>query len=251
MRTFHAGGVSSKADITSDFDKINAIINKITVDAKDGKYDPVAWESGEIKTRIEGKDMLVFIGDSSNFVRVNPRARLKTKLSKGEGICTLQGSLNINDILRYKSLLAAQEYMIYSIYTTYFTQQAVNLKHIEILAAEMTKYIVVNKNSSEAWPYIGAVLDKREAISLDTTQYEMTPRILSSLTAPRYKQGFLSSLAFQRIAEVFSHSLIFNKEDDLSSAFSNLMVGQAPNAGTMYQGYIHDRMEEEKKTTLI
>jgi len=251
MRTFHAGGVSTKADITSDFDKIETIINKITVNEKDGKYDPVAWENGEISTKIKGKDMLVFISGSNKFVKVNPRARLKPYVTKGEGICKIQGSLNINDIMRYKGLLAAQEYMIYSIYTTYFTQQAVNLKHIELLTAEMTKYIVVNKTARESWPYIGAVLDKREAIALDTSMYEIVPKIFSSLDAPRHKNGFLSSLAFQRIAEVFSHSLIFGKTDDLTSAFSNIMVGQPPNAGTVYPKYMRDRMAEEKKTTLI
>ena len=251
MRTFHAGGVSTKADITSDFDKINAIINKIKVDENNGKYDPVAWENGEIHTEIHGKDMIVRIGGSSKFVKVNPRARLKTKVTKGEGICKLQGSLNIDDILRYKGLKAAQEYIIYSIYTTYFTQQAVNLKHIEILASEMTKYIVVNKSAQENWPYIGAVLDRREALALDVSKYELVPKIFSSVEAPRYKQSFLSSLAYRDMAQVFSHAQIFSKVDNLTSAFSNIMVGQPPNAGTSFPRYIADRVREERKPTLI
>jgi len=251
MRTFHAGGVSSTVDITSDFDKIKAIIDKNTVKPNNGKYDPVAWDNGEIKTEIHGKDMIVRIGNSQEIVKVNPRARLKSVAVKGEGICKLQGSLNINDILEYKGVKAAQEYMAYSIYTTYFTQQAVNLKHIEILVAEMTKYIVVNKSTPEAWPYIGAVLSKREALTLDKTKYELTPKIFSSVVAPKFKQGFLSSLAYRDIAQVFSHALVFGKVDDLTSAFSNLMVGQPPCSGTRFPNYMADRLAEEKKPTLI
>lgn len=251
MRTFHAGGVSSTVDITSDFDKIKAIIDKTAIHPDNGKYDPVAWENGEIKTVIHGKDMIVRIGDSPKTVNVNPKARLKSIAVKGEGICELQGSLNINDILQYKGVTAAQEYMAYSIYTTYFTQQAVNLKHIEILVAEMTRYIVVNKSATEAWPYIGAVLSKRDALSLDSAKYELTPQIFSSVTAPRYKQGFLSSLAYRDTSQVFSHALIFGKVDDLTSTFSNLMIGQPPCSGTRFPTYMADRLAEEKKPPLI
>lgn len=251
MRTFHAGGVSSKVDITSDFDKIKAIIDKTVIHPDNGKYDPVAWDNGEIRTAIHGKDMIVRIGNSPESVKVNPRARLKKVAVKGEGICELQGSLNINDILLYKGVTAAQEYMAYSIYTTYFTQQAVNLKHIEILVAEMTKYIVVNKSTAEAWPYIGAVLSKRETLSLDSGKYELTPQIFSSVTAPRYKQGFLSSLAYRDTSQVLSHALIFGKVDDLTSAFSNLMVGQPPRSGTRFPNYMADRLAEERKPALI
>jgi len=251
MRTFHAGGVSSQVDITSDFDKIKAIIDKNIIHPSNGKYDPVAWENGEIKTVLRGKDMVVSIGNSSKTVNVNSKAKLKKVAVKGEGICVLQGSLNINDILQYKGVIAAQEYMVYSIYTTYFTQQAVNLKHMEILVAEMTKYIVVNKSSPETWPYIGAVLSKREALALTDGMYELTPKIFGSVTAPRYKQGFLSSLAYRDTSQGFSHALIFGKVDDLTSTFSNLMVGQPPCSGTRFPYYLSDRLAEEKGPTLI
>ncbi|MBR1443662.1 MAG: hypothetical protein IJ583_09035, partial [Firmicutes bacterium] len=242
MRTFHKGGVSSSADITSDFDKVKAIINMVSVDVSNPQYDPIAWESGEVHIKDCGDYYSVRIGNSEKSLAFKNKPYFKKSVEKGESLSALLGSCNISEIEEYGGIKKALEYMIFSIFTIYFSQATVNLKHIEVLTSEMVKYVVVESKGGNI--PIGTVLDCREYKAVDDKEnYTILPKLYNSLNAPLIGENFLKGMSFSYFKDVYSAALIMGKEDSLKNAFSRIMMGLAPLTGTSYPNYLRERKE--------
>ncbi len=249
MRTFHKGGVVSKADITSDFDKVNNVIELTKVNEDNPLYDPVAWATGEVVRVGES----VYIKDGTPYwntrhIEINMKADLKKYVVVGEGLCKSQGNLNIEDIYKYAGIQKAQEYIVFTIFTVYFAQAEVNIKHLEVLASEMTKYVVVDHKRADLPLPIGTVLDCRELYNLeDKESYIIIPRLYSCTYAPIQGNAFLSALSFQRINETLASATLLNKQDYMKKAFSCIMAGYAPESGSKYDGFLEERKELMKE----
>lgn len=242
MRNFQKGGVASKADITSDFDKIKNIINLVKVDKKDPYYDPVAWDEGVVHTTKDGDYTIISIGDNDKELKIEGDPVLKEYVKKGEGLSLTQGSLDVGELLQYGGIDAAQRYIVNSIFTIYFNQASVAPIHAEILASEMTRWIVVDHKSNSCQIPIGTILTNQERAKLNQSLYEFKPTILSTQKSPLYGNDFLSGLSFQNFKMVFSSALLFGKEDKLEAAFSRIMMGLPPKSGTYYDTYLHERI---------
>lgn len=243
MRTFHKGGVSSKADITSDFDKIKSIINMVYVGTDNNQYDPIAWDDGETYINDLGDKYEVGICNSKQTVILKNKPYLKRTVRKGESMSLLLGNCNIKDIETCGNTQKALEYIIFSIFSIYFQQATVNLKHIEIVASEMVKYIIIGKETSAKLP-IGMILNNREFVDLnDKNKYEIVPKLYNSIQAPLVGENFLSGMAFSYFKDVYSLSMLMEKTDTLKNAFSRILMGLTPLSGTSVPSYLEERKQ--------
>jgi hypothetical protein len=182
------------------------------------------------------------IGDSNRKLRLDGYPVLKDYVHKGEGLSLSQGNLDVGELLRYGGITTAQRYIVNSIFTIYFSQASVAPIHAEILASEMTRWIVVNHKSNNCKVPIGTVLTNQEVANLDSCNYELEPTILSTKDTPLYGNDFLSGLSFQNFKQVFSSAVLFSKTDELNSAFSRLLMGLAPKSGTQYSSFLSERI---------
>lgn len=244
MRTFHKGGVSSKADITSDFDKINSIINMVNITTEDEQYDPVAWADGKTYVKDKGNSFEISIENSDKLVTLKNKPLLKRYVKKGETMSLLLGNCNIKELEEYGGIMTALEHIIFSIFTIYFQQSIVNLKHIEIVASEMIKYIIVGRKSKTGLP-IGMILNSREYTNLKNNleNYEIVPKLFNSIHAPLVGENFLSGMAFSYFKDVYSLAMLMGKTDNLKNTFSRILMGLPPLMGTSQPNFLKERKE--------
>lgn len=242
MRTFHKGGVSSKADITSDFDKIKSIVELINVTPNHSQYDPIAWADGLTNIEDKGNKFEITIGDSDKTVILSSRPLLKRFVKKGEPMSLLLGNCNMMELEKYGGIYSALEYIIFSIFTIYFQQATVNLKHIEVVAAKMVKHIILGKQMEGGMP-IGMILNHRELIQIgeEREKYEIIPKLFNVVQSPLSGENFLSGMAFSYFKDTYSLAMLMGKTDDLTTVFSWILMGLAPLSGTSIPGYIEDR----------
>jgi len=256
MKSFQKGGVALKDDkaVTSDFELISDILYCVkATPTKTQDYDPVAWASGPISSNVEGYFRNVYIGDDkSTTVKLPIHVKLKEYVSAGDGLCASMGTLNIPDIAEYSNITKALEYIVYKLYLIYKSQSNVNIKHMELLAASMAAYVVLDSdNYSDFYP--GMVLNKVDYARKNPGSAVVgywAP--MSMQRVPVLRDNFLGGMGFREVGYCMATAILRNKEDDLTQATSRILVGRAPLQGTAYNpNYIAQRREEEENPCLV
>lgn len=257
MRNFQKGGVASKADITDDFDKINAILmGKDVKQGKDDYWDPVAWDTGEVVTHHGNSSTSVWIIPEGKTIHdVKPVyykgiLHLRKYAVKGEGLSEVQGNLSVKEIYQKAGIQATQEYIAMSIYHIYFAQVGVIPIHSEIYAAESVRYLVVDVNDNtltldDGRPAVrGMMLTPQEYVDYSRRgSMTIVPIYCNSNDAPLHTENFLSAMAYMHFKGVTSKAMFYERVDTLKSAFSLMLMGQAPIMGTtLNTAYITDMM---------
>lgn len=148
----------------------------------------------------------------------------KTHVRAGEGICKIQGKLNIDDILNRAGLLKAQRYIASSITTIYSTSSELKPIHSEILALGMTRYVGTGKNT-------GSIIEAFRKDLLDETYF---PKIYSTKECPRRTNNWFSALAFDRVTGNIRQALLYNLTDDGKNTFSRILLGLPPKCGSHF-----------------
>lgn len=248
MRTFQKGGIASKVDITSDFDKVNAILNCKKSDVTDPYFDPIAWETGKVYSSYDGKYTNICIAGSDREVSFKGKIDVREYCYKGEGLSEVQGNLDIKTIVKEAGILAAQMHVVMSIFNIYFSEVNVSPIHCEVLASESTKYVVTFTDGKAYLPSgetleVGMVLNQFERTHLKGSELntKLVPQYYNTGSAPLLGENFLSGLSYMEFKLNMESALCFEKTDSMESAFSNIMMGLSPKVGTRFNPtYIQD-----------
>lgn len=243
MRTFHKGGVAGKADVTSDFDRMQAFIQCSDI-SKKSNYDPIAWASGKVMIKESPTKLKIQIEGSSKSKEVPKSANIKSIAIKGEGLCTIEGDHNVSEILEYAGLEAAQKYLLYSMHTTYFGKADINIKHFEVLISAMTLHAILQTDRRDLHPglfYTNAELYKG---SLGKTR--MTDTIKSVKDLQTLKNDPLSTILMEDFGHGMARSIVLGLTSNHEAQMGRLMLGLKPLVGTgLNPDYIKDRKREE------
>lgn len=257
MKSFQTGGVAGKGGIASAFDRVNLYINIINLRNKEdySAYDPLAWSTGEVKITPDSnnKDIRVSIGKSKSSIKLPATVKLKSYVTKGEGLCRIAGDYYIKEIESYKSLREAQLYLMYFLYFIYKKQANVNIKHIELLIAEMTMCKVISTNVDGLQE--GFFYTLREIISKDSDRKNTLyiPTLISIGDIPRYRQQASPTFNMEDVGAGLARVALLKLNDNLDeSATSAIMWSQPPNLGTYYnKDYIKERNENMCNITAL
>lgn len=244
MRTFHSGGVTGKADVTSAFDKMKALIdNNSRADFnKFPNYDPIAWVSGEVKVGNTGDKLKVSIGESKKVISLPITAKIKSgTVEKGEGLCIEEGDHDIREVLQILGPDKAQFYLLMSLFSVYNGQANINIKYFEVLVDGMTRFICVN-NKPGAEIKIGQALSTYDYAHLSyKSNYTFIKTINGVKEIPRGGSHFLGHMAYAYLADVLFMSNYLESKDNLEEPYSRILFGLPPKAGTYYPTYLGER----------
>lgn len=243
MRTFHTGGVAGKADVTSDFDRMQAFIEVSDI-SKKGNYDPIAWGSGKVVTTEKPAGLKVQIEGYKNYVTVPKSANIKSVAVKGEGLCEIEGDHNIKELLQYSGAESAQKYLLYSMYTTYLGKANVNFKHFEVLVSAMTLNAVIKSNRSDLRP--GLAYSNAEIYSGPVDGVVFSTMIKSVKSLQTLKSDPLSTILMEQFGYGVARSVFLGLESNHEARMGRLMLGMLPNVGTgLNPNYIEERGRKE------
>lgn len=242
MRTFHTGGIAGKGDITSDFDRFRDYVDKVNLREKKSftTYDPIAWATGTVQRKPvnNGMSIQVRIGKSPRSMIMNAKAELKDYVKRGEGLSKEQGDYYLQELEVNKSIKDAQLYALFMFYNIYRKQGDINMKHFEILVAEMSlcKIISTDREDLREGLYysLADIKGKRnkngKRLPYDRTIYYQT--LVSINKVPLIKASALTLINMENAANGIAKINIIGLEDDTKySATSAFMLAEAPNSG--------------------
>lgn len=278
MRTFHKGGVAGKADVTSDFDRMEGFLSVFDL-AKKPTYDPIAWATGKVSIKESYNKVTIRIERPSDeefeamseqeklevekcahlykkHTEVPVGADIKPYAVKGEGLCVIEGDHTIKEVLEFAGEMSAKVYLTLAMYMTYHGKAEVNFKHFEVLVSEMFRYIVKHSENPEFKP--GLLYSRRELMkhqgvryNEDTRDYEAvgvtyTPIVLSATDAQIRKNDPLNTVLMEKFVLGLGRSVLLGLESNHDSQMGRLMLSQRLTVGTGYNdNYIADRRKEE------
>jgi DNA-directed RNA polymerase subunit beta' len=244
MRTFHKGGVAGKSDVTSDFDRMQAFISVSKLEGNFTTYDPIAWSTGEVKEKIaDATSKVVTIGDDSRKKTLPITAKLKKTVTRGEGLCLIEGDHWVREVRDNTSIGDAQLYLFYLLHTTYLGKADINAKHFEVLVSQMTLSFVTRTDREDL--KIGCFYNAQELNRGSLSNTEYTTNLYGVKTLQLFKDAALANIALENVNLGIARATLLGTTDILETQMSRLMLGMRPKLGTYYPNYMKDRLQEE------
>ena len=287
MRTFHTGGVASGSDITQGLPRVEEIFES----RKPKQLALLSEVEGEASIEEDkGKKKIVVIGVNKNGVKAKKAYPLEFKqisnIPEGEkrkvmiGDHLTEGSCNIPDILNVLGIDAVHDYIISQVQYTYRTQGVdINDKHIEVIAHQMLKYVIVNESGDtglvdgkqieksafedanaalkEQYDKEVAAVAVREAAGEEVTYPEepkyatATPIVLGLTKSSLGSSSFLSAASFQETSKVLTAASIAGSTDRLFGLKENVIIGKRIPSGTGMKCYANMGYEGEEDITFV
>ena len=258
MRTFHSGGVAG-SDITQGLPRVEELF-----EARQPKKPAIICE-------VNGTARITTGENSIHMVTVTPDAdqpeggvpevkeyqipygtklaiRNDQHLEIGQSIT--EGNKAPADIMRILGLDAVYSYLIREIQKVYRSQSCnVNDKHIEIIARQMTRKMVI-EDGGDTGLLVGSRVDAGEferandavkariANGEEGLQLAKGSVILLGITkASLQTESFMSAASFQETTKVLTEAAIEGKTDYLRGLKENVIIGKLIPAGTGMECY--------------
>ena len=258
MRTFHSGGVAG-SDITQGLPRVEELF-----EARQPKKPAIICEvngTARITTGENSIHMVTVTPDADQPEGVVPEVKeyqipYGTKLAIRNdqhleiGQSITEGNKAPADIMRILGLDAVYSYLIREIQKVYRSQSCnVNDKHIEIIARQMTRKMVI-EDGGDTGLLVGSRVDAGEferandavkariANGEEGLQLAKGSVILLGITkASLQTESFMSAASFQETTKVLTEAAIEGKTDYLRGLKENVIIGKLIPAGTGMECY--------------
>ena len=246
MRTFHTGGVAG-ADITHGLPRVQELFEARN---PKGKAE-LAEISGTLNVTTTEDHMLLTIHDEEGNLReyeLSARAQLMPNIVDGcevkVGDQLTKGSINPHDLLRLTDAATTLRYIVSQVQDVYVSQGVdINDKHIEVIARQMLKRVVVLDSGDSAF-LPGAQVDRfvfrrtaNELIDQGKEPPIGQPLLLGITKASLATDSWLAAASFQETTKVLTDAAIEGSVDHLNSLKENVIIGKPIPAGTGIKRY--------------
>lgn len=168
MRTFHAGG-ASKPGAQSGFARVNEIFNISENPKHASVLSPVDGRVLSVMREITNT-VIVLEYEENNRRRTRNITVPLTKsvlvkagdiISKGQRLTEADGALNPKEILEYKGIDDARDYLVTEL-STALAGNNINRKHMELAIGKLTDKVEVDRSSTSGW-LPGQVIPRNQA----------------------------------------------------------------------------------------
>jgi len=258
MRTFHTGGVAGD-DITQGLPRVEELFEA----RKPKRVSILSETSGKVQLNETKRSSIVEIAvineeDGDTRVYSTPYSsglRVKTGDDVKKGDRLTDGTLNPHDVLRTRSKVDAQTYLIKEVQRIYRQQSIdINDKHIEVIVRQMMRKVRIEDGGHTAL-LSGTTVDilelrrenaKVEAriangesgvneVSGETEDLRIatyTQLLMGITKASLATDSFLSAASFQETTKVLTEAAIKGKVDHLVGLKENVIIGKLVPAGS-------------------
>ena len=188
---------------------------------------------------------IILVGDAGAPVRVEipNSAELVVKtddiVTAGDRLTT--GSLNLQDLLRYKGTEATERYIMNDVMSVYAAQgHEISSKHFEVIIRQMFNRVMITESGDSS--FVAGDIVGRAAVeneNAELTAAGKTPAsfdhlLLGITKVSIWSDSFLSAASFQDTTRVLTEAATLGRIDYLRGFKENVIMGHLIPAGTGY-----------------
>ena len=189
------------------------------------------------------KDSIIVVGAAGAPVKIEipGDAELVVKsndtVTAGDRLTT--GSLNLQDLLKYKGIEATERYIMNDVLNVYAAQgHEISPKHLEILVRQMFSRVQVNDPGDST--FVSGDIVSRAAVTIENRELEkagkkpatFTNLLLGITKVSIFSDSFLSAASFQDTTRVLINAAINGRVDHLRGLKENVIIGRKIPVGT-------------------
>lgn len=170
-------------------------------------------------------------GDAELVVKSDDRVKA------GDRITT--GSLNLQDLLKYKGIEETERYIMNDVLEVYAAQgHQIAPKHLEILVRQMFSRVQINEPGDS--DFVSGDIVSKAAVSIENRRLEAegkepatyTTLLLGISKVAFFSDSFLSAASFQETTRVLINAAISGRVDHLRGLKENVIIGRKIPVGT-------------------
>ena len=189
------------------------------------------------------KDAIVLVAAASSQVRIeipgDAELVVKSNDSVKAGDRLTTGSLNLQDLMKYKGIEETERYIMNDVLSVYSAQgHEISPKHLEILVRQMFSRVQINEPGDSEF-VSGDIISKAAAVSenrkLEAEGKEpmtFTNLLLGITKVSIFSDSFLSAASFQDTTRVLINAAINGRVDHLKGLKENVIIGRKIPVGT-------------------
>jgi DNA-directed RNA polymerase subunit beta' len=220
--------------------KDGADVKEGDVLAEDGKNTLVAPCDGIAEVL---DDEIVVTGKFTAPMRYEIPGNYQLEVNSGDqieaGDRLTDGSLNLQDLMKYKGIEATERYIINEVLRIYAAQgQDVADKHLEIIVRQMFSRVQI-EDSGDSTFVAGDIVSKNAVVETNKTleaagkkPIVYTQLLLGITKVSIFSDSFLSAASFQDTTRVLISSAISGRVDHLHGLKENVIIGRKIPVGT-------------------
>ena len=189
------------------------------------------------------KDAILVVAAAGSAVKVEipGDAELVVKsndtVSAGDRLTT--GSLNLQDLLKYKGIEATERYIMDDVLSVYSAQgHEISPKHLEILVRQMFSRVQINEPGDSE--FVSGDIVSKAAVTIENRKLEAegkepatyTNLLLGITKVSIFSDSFLSAASFQDTTRVLINAAINGRVDHLKGLKENVIIGRKIPVGT-------------------
>lgn len=189
------------------------------------------------------KDTVIVVGAAAMPVKVDIPGDAELVVKDGDivtaGDRLTTGSLNLQDLMKYKGIEETERYIMNDVLNVYAAQgHEISPKHLEIIVNQMFSRVQINDPGDTE--FVSGDIVSRAAVALSNKQMEAegkTPATYTNLLlgitkVSIYSDSFLSAASFQDTTRVLINAAINGRVDHLRGLKENVIIGRKIPVGT-------------------
>ncbi len=170
-------------------------------------------------------------GDADLVVKSNDSVKAGDRLTTG--------SLNLQDLLKYKGIEETERYIMNDVLNVYAAQgHEISPKHLEILVRQMFSRVQINDPGDSS--FVSGDITSKAAVTLENCELEAagkepatyTNLLLGITKVSIFSDSFLSAASFQDTTRVLINAAINGRVDRLRGLKENVIIGRKIPVGT-------------------
>ncbi len=150
-----------------------------------------------------------------------------------------EGSLNLQDLMKYKGIEETERYILNDILAIYAAQgHEISAKHLEIIIRQMFSRVMIEEAGDTS--FVTGDIVSRAAVAEENARVlaegkqpaEFSQMLLGISKVSIYSDSFLSAASFQDTTRVLINSAISGRVDHLKGLKENVIIGRKIPVGT-------------------
>ena len=189
------------------------------------------------------KDAVILVGSANSTARVEipGDAELVVKsndtVTAGDRLTT--GSLNLQDLMKYKGIEETERYIMNDVLSVYSAQgHEISPKHLEILVRQMFSRVQINNPGDSE--FVSGDITSKASVTQENKRLEAegkepatyTNLLLGITKVSIFSDSFLSAASFQDTTRVLINAAINGRIDRLHGLKENVIIGRKIPVGT-------------------
>ena len=189
------------------------------------------------------KDAIIVVSAAGMPIKVEVPGEAELMVKSGDNVVAgdqlTVGSLNLQDLMKYKGVEATERYIMNEVLSVYAAQgHEISPKHLEILVRQMFSRVQINEPgdsefvSGDITSKASVVTQNRELEAAGKEPATYTNLLLGITKVSIFSDSFLSAASFQDTTRVLINAAINGRVDHLKGLKENVIIGRKIPVGT-------------------